>query len=144
MSLRTQRHVGGMIGALLLLAGCSPLQEPHGSAAIVMLSRTNEPDAFMDALFQGRVVADGEGCLRLDSPDRHTVIWPRGFRIAPRGSSWAVLDAAGQEVGTIGASFHLGGGEVTEVPPEMLSPADREVAAARCPGRYWLAWIPAA
>ena len=108
-----------------------------------MFSRTHEPSAVMDALFTGRVIEDAQGCLRLDSPDRHTVIWPQGFQLAARGGSAAVLDGGGREVGTIGASFRLGGGEVTQVPVDMLTAADAQVAAARCPGRYWLAWIPA-
>ena len=145
-----QRHVAATFGALLFLAGCSAVQEPvtpsaaaHGSGALVMLSRAQEPAAFMDALFVGRVIADSRGCLRLDSTDQHTVIWPQGFTIAQRGESWAVLDAAGNPVGTIGAAFRLGGGEVTEVPADMLTAADSQIAAATCPGRYWMAWIPA-
>ena len=147
MSLRIQRRVGATMGALLLLAGCSPLQEivtPRSSSVgPVMLSRTHEPNAFMEALFVGRVIEDAQGCLRLDSADRHTVIWPAGFSLAVRGGSSTVLDAAGSEVGAIGASFRLGGGEVTQVPAHMLTTADAELAAARCPGRYWLAWISA-
>lgn len=149
MSLKTQRCLVATFGAMLLHAGCSTVQEPvapgayaYGAVVPVMFSRTQEPAVFMEALFTGRVVADGEGCIRLDSPDRHTVVWPRGFRVAPRGQSWVVLDAAGAEVGSIGASFRLGGGEVTQLPADMLTAADREKAATRCPGRYWLAWIP--
>jgi hypothetical protein len=138
------KRTGAAFGAFLLVAGCSPIEElvtPGSQASPVILSRSHEPNAMMDALFTGRVIADARGCLRLDGPDQHTVIWPQGFTIARRGATWAVLDATGGNAGTVGGSFRLGGGELTEVPSDMLSAADQQ-RASTCPGRYWLAWIP--
>jgi hypothetical protein len=102
------------------------------------------PNAVMDALFQGRVVADAAGCLRLDSPDRVTVIWPRGFTLEPRaGGSPAgglqVHDARGRSVGRIGGEFRLGGGEVPWLPDGIPLAADvRQHAVRRCPGIFWI------
>ena len=145
MLLSMRRHSGALVAAGLFLAACSAWTEPaasRSSGELVVLSRAEEPSAFMDALFVGKVSADSRGCLRLDDPDQHTVIWPRGFDVVQRGASWVVVDAAGRDVGTLGGSFRLGGGEVTQVPADMLSPADAQLAAETCPGRYWLAWIP--
>jgi hypothetical protein len=67
------------------------------------------------------------------------VIWPFGSRLVERGGVLVVLDDQGDDVGRIGHSFGLGGGEVRE---EMglgfVARKLREPARTRCPGRYWV------
>ena len=150
------RHTGrtGLAAAILVagaLGGCSGA-EPTGietlsadmiqariGDGIVFLSMRVEPTAHMEALFEGRVVVDEAGCLRLDSPDPATVVWPKGYALA-EGTEWtSILDADGSLVGVVGGDFRLAGGEVTSLPAEMgFTEADRDLAEARCPGKYWI------
>lgn len=107
---------------------------------VVFLRMRTNPTVTMDALFVGAVVVDDNGCLRLDSPDRHTVVWPRGYDFTTAGGTIRILDAQGDVVGRVGESFRLGGGEVTSLRDEMgFTAADRALAATHCPGRYWIA-----
>lgn len=105
-----------------------------------LLAASVPPNATMDALFRGAIEADGEGCLRLVSPDPATVVWPMGYTLVERAGSYRVLDEAGGEVGTLRAdTFRLGGGLVPFVDEGSgLSAADRQLARDRCPGSYWL------
>ena len=99
----------------------------------------------MDALFQGRVVTDAAGCIRLDSPppDAGTVVWPFGFTLAREGRVLSVRDAAGREVGRIGGSFRFGGGHVPFLHEGTgFSAAERARAEARCPGTFWIVGEP--
>ncbi|MGH7539896.1 MAG: hypothetical protein ACRELC_02750 [Gemmatimonadota bacterium] len=93
----------------------------------------------MEALFVGRVIRDPAGCLRLETPDQHTVVWPFGFRLVPADGGLAVRDADGQAVGRIGGDFRLGDGEVPFLHEGLALPeAERRAAETRCPGRYWI------
>lgn len=93
-----------------------------------------------DALFQGMIEADGEGCLRVVSGEPATVLWPLGFTLTERAGSHRILDGTGAEVGALGIdTFRLGGGFVSFLDEGSgLSAADRQVARERCPGSYWL------
>ncbi|HEU4558727.1 MAG TPA: hypothetical protein VFS20_12795 [Longimicrobium sp.] len=95
--------------------------------------------AVMDALFQGRVTLDAQGCLRLENTgDQHTVVWPHGFTLEERGGALFVKDAAGREVGRVGGSFRFGGGETPVLHQGVVSEESRKLAESRCPGRYWI------
>ena len=138
-----------VVGAL---GGCSSVTEPGGietlsadmiqariGEGLVFISMRVVPNAHMEALYEGRVVADAAGCLRLDSPDPATVVWPKGYALAD-GSEWtSILDADGTVVGVVGGEFSLSGGEVPSLPVEMgFTQADRDLAESRCPGKYWI------
>ena len=99
-----------------------------------LLSQNAPPLVMMDALYEGRVAADANGCIRLETSDRHTVIWPYQFKL----SGNAVLDADGRTIGTLGGQFKFGGGEVASLNIPLISDADRARAGARCPGRFWI------
>ena len=109
---------------------------------IVFLTLRIEPATYMDALYQGAVVVDEAGCVRLDTAEGHTVIWPKDFSFEVRGGGeFRVLDAAGDVVGNLPGDFALGGGEV-EVLHEGLgfSDADNTLATTHCPGRFWIGY----
>lgn len=130
----------------LVTAGCASPQDSspfdpllfQERTGVVFVTQNVVPAAVMEALFEGPVVADPAGCLRLDSPDNATVVWPKGFTITENGSRMVVHDATGRAIGTIGESFRLGGGEVQSLDGSSVSAADRERATAHCPGRYWI------
>ncbi len=140
-----------ILGLVVLAGGgCSWIMGPEPAldgdtiavridAGIVFLRMRITPDAHMDALFEGRVVADDQGCLRLDSVDRHTVVWPAGYDFTAADGAVRILDADGSPVGVVGDAFRFGGGEVTSLHDGLgFTRADRELAEAHCPGRYWI------
>lgn len=108
--------------------------DPVVTVFLVQVENGNQ----MDALYQGRVTRDEEGCLRLETPDRHTVLWPAGAKFYTRDGEFHIVDAAGREVGTIGGTFGLGGGETAELGTHLLAADDYRLAKERCPGRYWV------
>lgn len=139
-------HLAGLV-ALLLLGGCSSSGDGGPSAPLpsvlldetVFLAQSEAPDAVMEALFEGRVARDDDGCLRLDTPDAHTVVWPFGFSLTADDGELVVRDAGGDAVGAIGSRFRLGGGEVAALHDGIaLAPEDRDRAESLCPGRYWI------
>lgn len=141
----------GLLGAAALLgAGACSSTSPTGidpeptleiveDAGVVLMTQNVIPTATMEALFEGRVVADEDGCLRLDSADGHTVVWPHGYGLSGGIGQVRILDRDGEPVGTVGGEFSLGGGEVTELLEAMgFTADDRARAEERCPGRYWI------
>ena len=108
--------------------------------ATLFLAQTRPADAVMDALFVGVIERDAQGCLRLAGEgDRPTAVWPYRFTLAAQGAGVVVRDPGGREVGRIGGSFRLGGGEVSALHEGIPLPAgQRERAAERCPGRFWI------
>lgn len=133
--------------ALVALAACSnaPAADPvslargPGGEGTVFLAQTEAPEAIMDALFEGRVVRDPAGCLRLDGPDPATVVWPKDFSLEERGGELLVVAEDGGVAGRVGGPFRLGGGEVPFLHDGIpVSDEDRRLAAERCPGRYWI------
>lgn len=133
--------------ALVLLAalsvpGCfGPTEVDTGpDARLLFLVQRTPATSVMEALFQGRVEVDQQGCFRLDSePERPTVVWPFGFRLASDQASLVVLDATGDEVARVGALLRMSGGIVPALPSdEILTPESQAAARARCPGAYWI------
>ena len=144
-----QYHSGLLFAAAMLVSACtSPVADGtqagatmRSASTVVFLARVQEPEAYMEALFVGRVVTDAYGCPRLGGADAATVIWPRGFTITDAEGGTNVLDSTGKRIGTLGGAFRLGGGEVDTPPAELMQSADRERATAVCPGKYWVATI---
>lgn len=129
---------------LAALAACGPAApDPAGldydADHPFLITLGTAPNAVMDALFQGRVVADGQGCVRLDGAGQVTVVWPRRFSLERRSGTTLIKDADGRAIGTIGGHFRLGGGEVPSLHPGIpLVGGTREEAMRRCPGLFWI------
>ena len=140
------RSVVVAVAACALSAvGCSSANEPdieprsaHLRGDYIFLVRATQPEAEMDALIRGRLEADAAGCLRLDTSDRHTVIWPFGATLRAAGAQVSVVDRAGRVLATIADETQLAGGEVTELPSGVLASEARAAALTSCPGRYWI------
>lgn len=107
-------------------------------SSVLFLTAAQPATESMQALFEGRVVIDAAGCIRLDSPDPATVIWPHGFSLVARAGQVHVRDSTGREIGSIGGAFRFGGGEVQELSGSIMNAQARSAALARCPGRYWI------
>ena len=122
------------LGFCALVAACA--DEPAAPQPL-FLTQTRPATEAMQALFDGPLSVDSAGCIRMAGPDSHTVVWPYGFTLVPRGDEWYVRDAEGGDVGRIGARMRIGGGEV----PTLVEGAgvnDVEEAMRRCPGRFWI------
>ena len=132
------------LAAALVLSACSTADDPASLGApqeggLLFLVQTEPATVVMEALYEGEVRRDDRGCIRLATEDRHTVVWPFGFKLGVRSDGPHVLDERGRDVGRIGGSFRLGGGEVPYLHDGIpLGSAHRAAAEARCPGRYWI------
>src|SRR5688500_3187248 len=128
------RSRAAALGFCALLAACA--DEPPGPQPL-FLTQTRPATETMQALFDGPLSVDHAGCIRMAGPDRHTVVWPYGFTLVPRGEDWYVRDAEGGDVGPIGARMRIGGGEVPTL-AEGMGVNDVAEALRRCPGRFWI------
>jgi len=131
---------------VVVLAGCGESATgPEAFAPVtwvdgtLFLAQPRVPNAFMEALFQGAILRDDVGCLRLQRPSRATVIWPHGSYLEEReGEDWVVTES-GPTIGPVGSTFRLGGGEVPMLNEAMgFSRAEMRIIEVRCPGRYWV------
>ena len=146
MKLSRIRYAPFATAALLLMAtscGSSPdraltsrMADLRGS--YVFLARTTPAEVHMDALLTDRLVVDEAGCLRVAGGDRHTIIWPHGASLRETDSEVRVVDTAGNVIARVGERVRLGGGEVEDLPADVLSVPNTEAARSACPGRYWL------
>lgn len=137
--------------AALAVAGCGDTLGPdiyrtpepalriEDFSGIALFTQNVIPEVTMDALYEGRVDIDADGCLRLDTPDAPTVVWPLGYDLEGQGDVVAILDRHGETVGVAGGAFSLAGGEVDELTAAMgFDDEDRARAEERCPGEYWI------
>jgi len=136
-------------GAAVLSAACAALgacgQDATGPSdrfrPYVFLTQPHDLGFYPEALFQGVVSVDTEGCIRLTGPepDNSTVVWPAGATIERSGHAPRVLDRHGVEIGTLGGGFTLGGGHTPNLAAITdLSEAEMDTVRTRCPGLFWL------
>jgi hypothetical protein len=132
--------------ALVALAACSPddgtgpdLTGNENPDATVFVAQNEPPQAVMDALYQGTVNRDEQGCLRVNGEGGATVIWPYGFRLVAHAGGLYVKHPAGRIIGRIGGDFRMGGGFVPSASYAHLSAADRALLESRCPSTYY--WV---
>ncbi len=91
--------------------------------------------AGMDALMEGTLVLDDNGCLRVQYEsvflaEAPVIIWHYDFSLAVEGEEITVLNGDGEPVGRVGEWTRLGGGGGrTLAEPEMPE---------ACPGPYWI------
>jgi hypothetical protein len=136
-----------LLGLVALAAACTAgtgedpdLNVAEDPSRTVFLTQATPPEVVMEALFEGRVYRDEQGCLRLESlgNERHTAVWPYGFTLESRDGKLYVKDAQGRSIGQVGGQFRLGGGEVPGAESADLTEEKRALARSRCPGRYWV------
>ena len=144
--------LGPLTAVAVLLAACSSAGttlSPDAVSAdaegdVFLVQQSEEPNAFMEALFVGRIAVDTEGCLRLETNEDGgepgaTVVWRPGFRLDASGGSYRVRGPDGAVVGTLGGEFRLGGGFVQTLGGGIpMTDEMRNAALQRCPGDYWL------
>jgi hypothetical protein len=146
---KTASRILRLLPALVLAAatGCSRSPDAadpsnllgSGSGGALLLTRNTTTGGSMEALFEGEVVRDAAGCLRLAGTDGATVVWPARFSLSGKDGDLVVKDAEGQIAGRIGESFRLSGGSVPLVEAGIdVGPIDGAAAEERCPGRFWI------
>lgn len=136
------------MGIMTMLGACSDPLSPGSTSpnlqvlsasGVKLITQNLVPADAMNALFEGPVVSDEQGCIRLDAEDDATVIWPHGFTLESTIEGIVIRDESGGSVGRLGDDFTLGGGEVTSLTDAMgFTDADRRLAEEHCPGRYWI------
>lgn len=140
---------GSILLALLPLAaacGTDPGPDPNLTGnenpdGVVFLAQNQPATVHMQALYEGLVTRDAEGCLRLRGHEGRagaTVIWPYGTKLQGRGAELLVISPSGREIGRIGGKFTMGGGNSSDR-AASLTEADRALARQRCPGEFWIA-----
>lgn len=144
----TLRHSFRTVAIALVLAavsGCAAepgvgpaLSGDENPLAVTFVTQVDQTSS-MEALYHGIVSRDASGCLRTEGFERRTVIWPEGWKLEARGEVLFVKDATGSDVGSIGAQFRLGGGEIPGVEYAPVSASDAQLLRTRCPGGFWLA-----
>lgn len=138
----------GVVGVVTALASCSDPTGAHWTSpslevvqahGFLFLTQDLVPQDAMSALFEGTVVLDDAGCIRLGGADDATVIWPHGFTAELTIEGVEIHDRSDQPVGRLGDHFSLGGGEVETLHAGMgFTEEDRDLASRHCPGRYWI------
>ncbi len=121
----------------------NPQAEAPGAAAekpdsILFLVQGAPQEASMEALYEGRIAPNPQGCIQTEGPSPATVVWPYGFTLEDRGDVLEVKDATGRSIGQIGGSFRFGGGQVPSNGYTFLPEPARTAAATRCPGDVWI------
>lgn len=139
---RSMRCQSRVLPAVSLLAMAACAASPTGGADaddVIFLTASAPATVHMQALYEGNVVADAAGCLRLADASGHTVVWPHAFELRQRNGAATVVAPGGREIGEVGGAFRFGGGEVPTLHEGVaVSDAQRELALQRCPGRYWI------
>lgn len=98
----------------------------------IYLPRQAPTGVGMDALIQGTLRLDENGCLRLEAGDEAIlVVWPYDFSLRVEGDTVEVLNGAGEVVGRVDQDLSMGGGNAPTVEIPDL-PSDL------CPGPYWI------
>lgn len=106
--------------------------------SILFLVQSAPQDVSMEALYEGRIAPNRDGCIRTEGPSPATVVWPYGFTLEDRGGELHVTDADGRSIGSIGGSFRFGGGQVPSGGYAFLPEPARTAAVTRCPGDVWI------
>ncbi len=90
----------------------------------------------MEALLEGTLILDDNGCLRVQHEsmslaESPVVIWHYDFSLETAGEEITVLNGDGEPVGRVGEWTRMGGGEGGR----MLAAPEMPEA---CPGPYWI------
>ena len=66
----------------------------------------------MEAVFQGAMIVDDNGCVQARTPANTlvTLVWPRGYSVRGDSKSFEVLDGNKNVVARSGATLAIGGG----------------------------------
>ena len=137
---RSARRTGIVLGLAVVAACAGPVNLPTGPDAGVLLLVLRVPATDVpDAVYQGRVSIDQVGCLRLDPPERSTVVWPHGSGLVRDKTAVSVVDRSGKTLVRVGDIVRFGGGHVPDLEALDIVPEDLAAAAsARCPGDFWI------
>ena len=113
--------------------GVDAYSGPNGQT--IQFPRQAPAVAGMEALLEGTLILDDNGCLRVQHEsvplaEAPVIIWHYDFSLEIEGEQITVLNGAGDPVGRVGEWWRMGRGETRSVvAPEMPQ---------ACPGPYWI------
>ncbi len=122
-----------------------PVSSTTSDTQVFFPQQRSAPIGYPDAMGGGKLVVDGEGCLRtkVSAEDPGSVpLWPSSFELDTEGDKIQVLDGKGRVVARVGDEVDMGGGDVTREMLEennVLDERTKQELFERCPGRYFLA-----
>jgi len=91
------------------------VQTVEAESLILVMTQNGVPSEVMHAFFDGQVIVDDAGCLRLEDADGPTAVWPVGYMGEVTTDGVTILNVDGEEVGPVDGLFGLGGGELPEL-----------------------------
>ena len=100
---------------------------------INLLTLSEPPNAFMQALTSGVLMLDSNGCLKIGG---NTIIWPFGFKVGNNKN--AIYNAEGNIVVKIGDHVQVSGGECADCPKEHIKKLIGTTPDDKCHGNYWI------
>ncbi len=137
---------------LLALAGCT---EDTGAAEAgkdvpeavpVFVRNSVRTDVALEALMQGKLVVDRNGCLRIGGAEGPFVIWHHDSRIErTEDGRIKITDGYSGNTAYVGDEIAMGGGQGNRVPPatggraEVPSNVTEPIPAACAAGEIWTA-----
>jgi hypothetical protein len=113
-----------------LRGGVETYQGPDGET--IYFPKQPPVGAYMQALLEGQLVLDPDGCLRVEAMGIYSylVLWHHDFELRIDGDSIEILDGNGQVVAGVGEAVSMGGGGSS-----AGSIPDMPIEA--CPEPYW-------
>lgn len=100
---------------------------------INLLTLSEPPSEFMEALTKGVLILDINGCLKIGD---NTIIWPYGFKLG--NNKDAIYNAEGNIVVEIGNHVEFSGGECSDCPKEHIKKLLGITPNDKCNGNYWI------
>jgi hypothetical protein len=110
---------------------------PRSGGGMIYFPRQAPTNAYTEALLEGTLILDPNGCLRVESEggdalgdDSPLVLWRHDFALQVEDDVIEILNGEGQVVGRVGEAIRMGGGETS-------AKAVPGLPIEACPGPYW-------
>ena len=122
----------------LVFFSCSQVGKPKGVTMeseqnINVLTLKETQSASMEALTQGTLALDSNGCLKVGA---NTIIWPYGFTLGKQKN--AIYNTAGNIVAKVGDHIQISGGGCANCSKEHIKKLIGNSTNDICGSNYWI------